>query len=191
MYLFHGLKLNYSLKNVLNGWRNTPPNVNWQDIGTGSGIIAITLTDRFEDLHATAIDISEKALDVAKKNAHILKVETQIEFFQNDLLLNHPARFDLIAANLPYIPSEKLKSLAVSRFEPLLALDGGSDGLDLIKRLLTQCRDHMNPGGMIILEIEECQSESVIKLVDTLIPGVEKAILNDLANHPRILKIQV
>ena len=161
------------------------------DVGTGSGAIALTLADRFEDLQVTAIDISEKALDVAQKNAALLKVETQIEFKQNDLLQNFPGRFDVIAANLPYIPTEKLKTLQVTRFEPLLALDGGADGLDLVKRLLQQSREHLNPGGMIILEIEEGQSESAIKMVETLLPGVEKSILNDLANHPRILKIIV
>lgn len=161
------------------------------DIGTGSGAIAITLADRFEDLQITAIDISEKALQVAQRNAITLKVASQIEFLQNDLLDNCPDRFDVIAANLPYIPSEKLKSLAVTRFEPLLALDGGPDGLVFIKQLLQQSREHLNPGGMIILEIEEGQSESINLLVEQILPGVEKAILNDLANHPRILKIVV
>lgn len=159
------------------------------DIGTGSGAIAITLADRFEDLQVTAIDISEKALDIAKKNAAFLNVETQIEFRLNDLLQNCSERFDLIAANLPYIPTEKLSSLNVTRFEPILALDGGPDGLDLIARLLHQSREHLKPGGVIILEIEEGQSESALKMVDTLVPEVEKAILNDLANRPRILKI--
>lgn len=161
------------------------------DVGTGSGAIALTLADRFEDLHVTAIDISEKALDVAKKNAALLKVETQIEFLQNDLLQNYPGRFDVIAANLPYIPTEKLKTLLVTRYEPLLALDGGADGLDLVKRLLQQSREHLNSSGMIILEIEEGQAESVLEVVETLLPGVEKSILYDLANHPRILKIIV
>jgi|WetSurMetagenome_2_1015567.scaffolds.fasta_scaffold110417_2 release factor glutamine methyltransferase len=161
------------------------------DIGTGSGAIAITLADRFEDLQITAVDISEKALDVARNNAVQLKVEAQINFIKNDLLQNCTDRFDVIAANLPYIPTEKLKSLSVTRFEPHLALDGGPDGLDIIKRLLEQSREHIKSGGMIILEIEEGQSESVMILVDTLLPGVEKAILNDLANHPRILKIMV
>ncbi len=161
------------------------------DVGTGSGAIALTLADRFEDLQVTAIDISEKALDVARKNASLLKVESHIEFKQNDLLQNLPGRFDVIAANLPYIPTGKLKALQVTRFEPPLALDGGADGLDLIRRLIQQSREHLNPGGMIILEIEEEQSISGLKMVEAFLPGVEKSILNDLANHPRILKIIV
>jgi len=161
------------------------------DIGTGSGAIAVTLADRFEDLIVTAIDISEQALDVARQNAKLLNVDSQIEFIQNNLLDNITYRFDVIAANLPYIPSDKLKTLSVTRYEPLLALDGGCDGLVIIKQLLQQAREHLNPAGMIILEIEEGQSESGQKLVDTLMPGAAKSILNDLANHPRILKIMV
>jgi release factor glutamine methyltransferase len=161
------------------------------DVGTGSGIIAITLADRFEDLRVTALDISEKALDVAKHNAESLKVDNQIQFLRSDLLDNITDHFDIIAANLPYIPTEKLKNLPVARYEPLLALDGGPDGLSLISQLLKQSREHIKPGGMIILEIEDDQSENSIKLVDNIMSGVEKTILNDLANHPRILKIMV
>ncbi len=161
------------------------------DVGTGSGAIAITLADRFEDLKITAIDISEKALEVASQNAILLNVDSKISFVKNDLLSNFTGRFDLIAANLPYIPSEKLKSLPVARHEPLLALDGGPDGLDLIKLLLHQSREHLKPGGMIILEIEEGQSESASTVAEALLPGGKMSILNDLANHPRILKIMV
>lgn len=161
------------------------------DIGTGSGAIAITLADRFEDLKITAIDISEKALEVASQNAILLNVHSKINFVHNDLLSNFTGRFDLIAANLPYIPSEKLRSLPVARHEPLLALDGGPDGLDLIKLLLRQSREHLKPGGMIILEIEEGQSESASTVAEALLPGGKISILNDLANHPRILKIMV
>jgi release factor glutamine methyltransferase len=149
------------------------------------------LADRFEDLQVTAIDISGKALDVARQNAQLLNVDSQIDFIKNDLLDNIFDSFDLIAANLPYIPSEKLVTLQVARYEPLLALDGGQDGLVFIKRLLHQAREHLKPGGMILLEIEEGQSESVQKLVDALMPGVAKSILIDLANHPRFLKIMV
>ncbi len=161
------------------------------DVGTGSGIIAITLADRFDDLQATAIDISAKALEVARRNAIQHKVDSQIGFLQNDLLKERTERFDIIAANLPYIPTVKLNNLPVTRYEPILALDGGPDGLDIISQLLQQSLEHLNRGGMIILEIEEGQSESVIKLVDTFLPGAAKTILNDLANHPRILKILV
>jgi release factor glutamine methyltransferase len=161
------------------------------DIGTGSGAIAITLADRFEDLDVTAIDISAKALDIAIQNADLLNVAHQIKFTQNDLLENIVDRYDVIAANLPYIPTQKLNTLTVARYEPVLALDGGQDGLGIINRLLQQSREHLKPGGMIILEIEEGQFESAPILADTLLPGMKKSIINDLANHPRILKIMV
>lgn len=161
------------------------------DIGTGSGAIAITLADHFADLKVTAIDISAQALEIAQKNATSYGVEHNITFIQNDLLDNCDQRFDLIAANLPYIPSELLKTLPVSRHEPLLALDGGEDGLVLITRLLQQVVNHIMPGGLIILEIESNQSNSVLNLAKTLLPNGENTLLNDLAKLPRIIKIQV
>lgn len=161
------------------------------DIGTGSGIIAVTLADRFNNLEVTAIDISAQALEIAKRNAHQLHVNPFINFIQNDLLEKCNLCFDLIAANLPYIPTKTLGSLSVSKYEPLLALDGGEEGLDLITRLLEQSPNHINPGGLVILEIEAGQSQSVLQMANSLFSTAKIDLINDLANHPRILKIQV
>ncbi len=161
------------------------------DVGTGSGMIAITLADRFCDLKITAIDISEKALAIAQNNAELHHVDEQIRFLHGDLLDGCSQRFDLIAANLPYIPAKELATLAVAKYEPLLALDGGAEGLDLISKILTQCPDHIKPGGMIILEIESSQGEAVFKLASKVFPQAKISILDDLAQHPRILKILV
>ena len=161
------------------------------DVGTGSGIIAVTLADRFCDLLITAIDISEKALTVAKNNATQFHVEQRIVFLQNDLLTNHQAKYDLIAANLPYIPQGIMKGLKVSKFEPTLALNGGMDGLELIRRLLEQIRKNIDPGGLIILEFQYDQAKEVEKLAKAHFPSAKISILNDLAGHPRISKIQL
>jgi len=161
------------------------------DVGTGSGIIAITLADRFVDLLITAIDISEQAIAVARKNATKFQVEKRIAFLQNDLLANHQSKYDLVAANLPYIPHRALKNLKVSKFEPTLALNGGMDGLELIRRLLEQSRKNINPEGLIILEIQYDQAKEVEKLAKERFPSAKISILNDLAGHPRISKIQL
>ena len=159
------------------------------DVGTGSGIIAVTLADHFDGLKISAVDISTEALAIAKKNALKFGVDQHIEFLQSDLLQNCPGRFDLIVANLPYIPSETLKSLSVSRHEPLLALDGGQDGLDLISRLFAQSIDKLNPGGAMLLEIEAGQAEAVTRLAEKYWPNAKNTILFDLAKQPRIIKI--
>lgn len=161
------------------------------DVGTGSGVIAITLADRFSDLEVTAVDVSPQALEIASQNAAKFGVEQNIKFLQNDLLEKCGQRFDLIAANLPYIQRSILKDLPVARQEPLLALDGGEDGLVLISRLLKQCEEHIKLGGLIILEIESTLSESVLELAETLLPNGKNTLLNDLAKLPRIIKIQI
>lgn len=159
------------------------------DVGTGSGAIAITLALHINDLNVTATDISQKALEVARNNANTLKVSNKITLIQDDLLENCSTCFDIIAANLPYIPSTKLKTLTVSEHEPLLALDGGENGLLLIKKLLQQCKSLVNPGGLIILEIEEGQSKDLCMLVSEIYPSKKFEVLNDLAKRPRVLKI--
>jgi release factor glutamine methyltransferase len=161
------------------------------DVGTGSGIIAITLADRFIDLGMTAVDLSKPALEIAKQNAIRCCVENKIQFIQSDLLEKCEGRFDLIAANLPYIPTKTLSALAVSKYEPSLALDGGEDGLKLISELLRQSKGYINPGGLIILEVESKQSEIVLSMAKSLFPQARNTLLEDLAKLPRIIKIQV
>jgi release factor glutamine methyltransferase len=161
------------------------------DVGTGSGIIAITLANSFSDLAITAIDISEKALSVARNNAKKFHLEERVIFIHNNLLADHQVKYDLIAANLPYIPQGILKDLKVSKFEPELALNGGKDGLELIHKLLVQSRTNINPGGLIILEFQYDQAQSVEKTAEIYFPNAEISILNDLAGRPRISKIQL
>lgn len=133
------------------------------DVGTGSGAIAISVAQKLQALgvmfQITAIDISKNALEIANKN--LLKNQTKIlpiKFIQSDLLshLNHNNKIDLIIANLPYIPSEIIENLdnSVKDFEPHLALDGGSDGLDLVRKLLKQALTIISDNGRILLELD-------------------------------------
>ena len=161
------------------------------DIGTGSGVIAVTLAHLFPNIEVTAADVSPDALEVARKNAMLQHVEKQIKFVQSDLLGGVDRDFDLILANLPYIPTQTLKDLNDLRFEPRKALDGGSDGLDLIKKLLDQIPGFITPGGCAILEIQYNQHIAVGEIAGRRFPQAVVTYHKDLASLPRIIKIQL
>jgi len=160
------------------------------DMGTGSGVIAVTLADQVPDLQVTASDISPAALEVARQNAQKFKVSERITFVESDLFEKIGASFDLIAANLPYIPSMKLGALAVSKFEPQLALNGGLDGLDLIRKFIVQAVQFIRPGGLILMEIESGQGDSALVLAQNTIAEGSIRLVMDYAGLPRLVVIQ-
>lgn len=131
------------------------------DVGTGSGAIAILLAKRLVGLHRefemTATDISQQALEVARKNLHKYKLESKVKLQQSNLLEQIEDRFDIIVANLPYIPEKRKEDLleSVIKYEPHLALFGGDDGLYLIKELIKQAKVKLNPGGQLWLEVDD------------------------------------
>lgn len=193
--LVHGVLK--EIPNLKSQIQNTTFNI--LDVGTGSGTIAISvahalktsgLTPRTFSLVAT--DVSARALAVAKKNAKELKVEEFIKFVKTDLFPKtpnlSPRTFDLVVANLPYIPSEDLASLAVDvhHYEPKLALDGGRGGLEIYERFLSRIGDYIKPGGTIFCEIGINQGESFKKLAKKYLPDASVKILGDLAGIDRI-----
>lgn len=127
------------------------------DVGTGSGAIVVTLAKFCPGLSFYGTDISSEAIDIAKKNGKNLN---NLFFYQDDLLNNPPVDFfELIVANLPYIPTEMLPQLSAEiQFEPALALDGGNEGLELIKKLISQAKNRCR---YIILEIGDGQFSKV------------------------------
>ncbi len=161
------------------------------DVGTGSGCIAITLAVHVADLRIIATDLSPAALQVAQANARRYGVEGRILFVQADLLPPGANRFDLICANLPYIPTEKLRSLPVFTREPALALDGGPDGLRLIRRLVRQTPARLSPGGLLLLEIEASQGVAVTDLARETFPTADIRVHPDLAGLDRMVEVQV
>jgi release factor glutamine methyltransferase len=161
------------------------------DVGTGSGILAVTFAALRPAWQVYAVDISGAALDVARRNAVLHKAQARIKFAQSDLLAewDERMRIDLLMANLPYIPSADVPMLPVARHEPRLALDGGEDGLRLIRRLLAQATRVMHPGGLILLEIETRQGEAVTVLARAAFPDANIAVLRDYAGHERIVRV--
>ena len=138
------------------------------EVGTGSGAIAITLSKSLAKMqiphHITAVDISDKALNCAKKNAQLLGTNpSSLSFRQSNLLENLSPSFDYVIANLPYIPSSRLTNLdrSVRDHEPILALDGGFDGLSLIRRLIHQSETTLTTEGTIFLEVDDTHTREV------------------------------
>lgn len=171
--------------------------VNVLDVGTGAGTIAIAIASesgiKNHELRVFASDVSGKALSVAKKNAKALKVEKSIKFIKSDLFKNIEGKFDIITANLPYIPTEDLGGLAleIHHYEPRLALDGGNGGLVLYEKFLKAVPTHLNEKGSVFCEIGKGQGESFCKFVKKYLPKAKCEIKKDLAGFDRIAIISL
>jgi release factor glutamine methyltransferase len=158
------------------------------DVGTGSGAIAITLKKNFPSLDMTGVDISPAALTVAKKNATLHDV--RVTWVKSDLLKKARSSFDVVIANLPYIPAPDIALLPRSvLFEPVLALESGRNGLKHYKQLLSSIKKHLNPKGSIFFEFGWGQKENLISLLPKkLFSSIETR--KDLAGIDRILYAQ-
>jgi release factor glutamine methyltransferase len=173
-------------------WIDNHPDRRWvADVGTGSGCIAITLAKIQPTLFLIATDISYLALKVARENAFHHKVTNRVKFIQSNLLSPIAQDFDLICANLPYIPSELLLSLEVAKNEPKMALDGGQGGIDIISRFLVAAYEKIAPGGCLLFEIEQTQGPEIPKFAQQLFPLAEIILYKDLAGLDRLVKIQL
>jgi release factor glutamine methyltransferase len=166
--------------------------LNALDIGTGSGCIAISLAVNLQGLSITATDISNAALNVARRNAEKLNVSGRITFLEADLFSNPliVGPFSLIVANPPYIPTDTLHMLPIYGHEPNLALDGGPDGLDLIRRILKESPSWLTSDGLLLMEIEASQGIEMLSLASEIFPKARILLHKDLAGHDRLLEIQ-
>jgi release factor glutamine methyltransferase len=148
------------------------------DVGTGSGAVALALKEERPDLSVVGADVSPDALDVARANAEALGLD--VEFVQADLLEGVPGPFDAVLANLPYVAEGSAVPPEIELYEPSLALFGGPDGMDIIRRLLTMTDD------VPLVALEMGLGEAVAGLVSAAgFPFVE--ILPDLAGHERVV----
>ena len=133
------------------------------DVGTGSGAIAVTLAAERPGWHVEAVDLSGAALRVAQRNAAAHGVKTRLTFLEGDLLAPTMGRFDVIAANPPYVAERDKPGLVpdVGQYEPAVALFGGPDGLALPHRLIAQAADRLVPGGWLVMEFGYGQQDDM------------------------------
>lgn len=161
------------------------------DIGTGSGIIAISLKLLFPSFSVDAIDISEEALDLTKTNIKLHNLEGEINVINKDFRKISSKRYDLIVANLPYIPTKRLKYLPPEvRFEPRSAIDGGSKGIKLIENLIKLLPQIINDQeSKALLEIDNTQSKLVKNIIYSYLKSPKIKLFKDLAGNNRLVEI--
>ena len=161
------------------------------DVGTGSGIVAISLAVNLSQATIYALDSSVAALQVAARNVAQHGVLDQVHLLPGDLLEPLPEPVHIIVANLPYVPTVLLSTLErdVAEYEPPSALDGGPDGLMHIRRLLNEAPDWLAPHGVILLEIGAGQGNLVGKLASESFPFARVEQFQDYAGLDRIIRI--
>ena len=163
------------------------------DMCTGSGAIAVSLAKNIENSHITAVDISAKALNIAKKNARNNLVENQITFVSSNLFENLVGqKYDIIVSNPPYIKKSLIKSLDKEvQKEPIIALDGGEDGLDFYRKIVKQGYQFLKYNGYLCLEIGYDQKIDVIELIENENNYVDTYCKKDLFENDRVIVTHV
>jgi release factor glutamine methyltransferase len=162
------------------------------DIGTGSGAIAVSLATELRQAEVTAVDISSAALRVARSNAERHGVAQRIRFVEGDMFVPVAAEresFDLIVANPPYIRSGDLAGLPpeIRQWEPIAALDGGTDGLDAYRRIVSECCSYLAIEGHVLLEIGDGMGRAIAEMCAHTADFEAAAILQDYAGHERVI----
>jgi release factor glutamine methyltransferase len=162
------------------------------DVGAGSGAIVVSLAVRLPRATFYALDDSPEALALVEENARRHGVVDRIHYLQGDLLAPLPAPVDLITANLPYVTTTEWQSLIpeIREYEPRAALDGGPDGLHLIRRLLAMAPSCLQPGGALVLEIGASQGASVAALARDYFPRAAVQIFQDYAGLDRVVVVR-
>ncbi|MBF6604696.1 MAG: peptide chain release factor N(5)-glutamine methyltransferase [Chloroflexi bacterium] len=174
----------------------TPP-LRIADVGTGSGTVAVALAvalrrrRSLSDVEILGTDLSPEALDLARENAVGHGVADRVRFVEADLLPPVvPLPFDVVVANLPYIPTAEIAGLPVAAsFEPRLALDGGPDGLGVIRALLRRLPQTVTEAGVALLEIGADQAAAIVDAAAESVPGWPCTVERDLAGQPRVARI--
>lgn len=170
-----------------------PQAVSLLDIGTGSGIIPVTLKEELPGLlRCVAGDISFAALCVARRNAEvILGTEHGVDFIESDIYSAVTGRFDLIVSNPPYLTLEEYAAVepGVRNYEPQLALVAGVEGMDCYRKIIFEARDHLHPGGGLVLEVSDATAKGCAAFAEATGLRVLR-LLKDYAGHERVLVLR-
>jgi release factor glutamine methyltransferase len=136
------------------------------DVGTGSGVIALSFAKEFSEAEIYAVDVSDDALTLARENAERLGLTARVQFSKSDLLTNISERFDVIVANLPYIAMQDRHLLSREVLhDPEVALFAGAQGDELIRQLIEEAPSHLKPAGLLALEVGLGQAEALAELL--------------------------
>ena len=159
--------------------------INILDLCTGSGAIAVSLSKYIKDVNIIATDISKNAIEIAEKNAIKNNIENKIKFVVSDMFKNIENKFDIIVSNPPYIETKEIEKLSKEvKNEPIIALDGGNDGIKYYKIIADNYNKFLNIGGYLLLEIGYNQGESVSKLFKN------SEIKKDLSGNNRVILVK-
>ena len=158
------------------------------DIGVGSGCILLSILKEKKNFYGTGIDISKNSLEISRLNAKKLFVDQRVKFYKSDVDKFAQGKYDLVVSNPPYIKRSDLKYLEsdVLKFEPKLALDGGLDGLSVIRKVINKTSELLKKNGKFILEIGFDQKSKVIKLLNNKGFYINSSV-KDLANNDRCI----
>jgi release factor glutamine methyltransferase len=161
------------------------------DVGTGSGILAVSIAKHLPNCRITALDVSSEALDVARANVAAHAVGDRVELFQSDLLSALPPsqRFDFVVSNPPYVSESEVDKLPpdVRDHEPRQALVAGTTGTEVIQRLVPEAAARLHPGGHLLIEISPMVHDAVIELVEADERLQLAPTIKDLARLPRVV----
>jgi len=159
------------------------------DVGTGSGAIAVSLAHSLPKAKVYATDISPEALDIATLNC--IRHDVRVELLQGNLLEPLPQPVDIIVANLPYVRDDEMDGLSeeIRCYEPRVALSGGTDGLDVIRRLIINAPKKLGDSGTVLLEIAPSQAESLVSWAKGVGSWERVDVMNDGGGFSRLIKM--
>ena len=163
-------------------------NLNLLEIGIGSGCILLSILKEKKNFYGTGVDLSKKCVELSKINAFNLGLRNRVKIFESDIDNFNHGKYDLIISNPPYINKIKLKYLEkdVKNFEPILALNGGLDGMSVIRKVINKSSELIKKNGILVLEIAFNQKNKVVKLLEQKGFYINK-VLKDLANNDRCI----
>ena len=170
-----------------------PAPITIADVGCGTGAIGLTIAANLPSAHVYATDLYPASLDLARRNTERLGLAERVDVLEGDLLTPLPGPVDMITSNLPYVESGEIPTLdpEIRMYEPREALDGGEDGLDLIRRFLVDVPRYLNPLGVVLMEMDPRQIARASAFAAEAVPGANIRIVQDLTRRDRVLVIEM